>query len=116
MHPMDRLQRAILLPRFPRHLRLVPSQLRDPNYSRQAHPWRAEWFDSSYLSRSAFSLVLAFLQHLPKLRRRFPIHYYVAIAGAVGVGDVVGVVDGVGADAADADAAGIAAAAAFFET
>lgn len=51
--------------------------------------------------------MLAFLQHHPKFRRRFPIRHYAAIAGAVGVGDAV--------DGADAVAvAGIGAA--FFET
>lgn len=55
--------------------------------------------------------MLAFLQHLPKLRRRFPTHHYVAIAGAVGVGDAVGVVD-----AADGAAAAGTDAAVFFET
>lgn len=51
--------------------------------------------------------MLAFPQHLPKLRRRFPTRHYVVVAGAVGVGDV-GVVD-------DVDAVAVAAAA-FFET
>lgn len=55
--------------------------------------------------------MLAFLQHLPNLRLRFPIRHYVVVAGAAGVGDVVvGAVDVVDADA-DADVA-----AAFFET
>lgn len=53
--------------------------------------------------------MLAFLQHLPNLRLRFPIRHYVVVAGAAGVGDVV-----VGAvDVVDADAD---VAAAFFET
>lgn len=59
--------------------------------------------------------MLAFLQHLPNLRLRFPIRHYVVVAGAVGVGDVVvGAVGVVGAvDVVDADAD---VAAAFFET